>query len=216
METQTNGKSLYLPGVALSEKEVQDLALFLQKHHQQKKENSAAEKKEKLHQEIFQAPLVSGTDLESLTEGLSWEAERLKANDLYRQEVAKLGELFLQTETAWTHGDFFPGNWLKTSQGIQVQASECSHLGLAAFDWGMMLAHFILAAQPQANFQVLWSSYPLEEWELGLQLAGVEVMRRLMGPDQLPLEANLEQKATWLELSYYLVVDPASSKEEFF
>ncbi len=166
------------------------------------------------HQHIFDLPLRQADllDLDAITPGLRQAAEQLKDDPLYVETVSKLGELYLTggASRVLLHGDFFPGSWLNTSAGARVIDPEFCFAGSAEFDLGVMLAHFHLANQPLELFERLVDRYtpqPGFSSPLMSQLAGIEIMRRLIGVAQLPLGYGLERKTELLDLSRELVLN---------
>ena len=136
-------------------------------------------------------------DLPMKTEG----ASELRANTLYCERIAELGAIYLSDGPVLLHGDFFPGSWLNTPQGVRIIDPEFCFPGPREYDLGVFLAHleFIRARH-------LWEVVVAEygdgvDWPLARRFAGAEIMRRLIGVARLPLEPD----PTWLDLSQELV-----------
>ena len=173
------------------------------------------------HEYIFELPLAAdgAVDLEALTPGLGRVAEPLTRDAGYRRIVAELGQRYLADGSVLVHGDYFPGSWLRTGQGVKVIDPEFCFVGDPAFDLGVCAAHLIMASQPATLPVRLLEAYERQApagWDADarrrtLQFAGVEIMRRLIGVAQLPLRADLDRKAGWLERSRHLVLEPAPS-----
>ncbi len=164
------------------------------------------------HLHIFDFPLRedNGLDLDAFTPGLHKAAQALKRNERYVSLVSELGELYLSDGETLLHGDFFPGSWLKTARGARVIDPEFCFYGPPEFDLGVMVAHLYLAGQKARLIERLLESYrpplPLKP-RLIWRFAGVEIMRRLIGVAQLPLNSSLERKAELLRLSSELVLN---------
>ncbi len=167
------------------------------------------------HTHIFDLPLRpdNGLDLDGYTPGLAAAAAPLRDDAAYVATVRALGERYLHGDDGKTlvHGDFFPGSWLRPAGGgVRVIDPEFGFWGDAAFDVGTTLAHLHLADQPPALPERFLARYrpPAGEFdqETAWRLAGVEIMRRLIGVAQLPLPADLERKRRLLELSRRLVL----------
>ena len=164
------------------------------------------------HFHIFTFPLQpeNGFDFNALTPGLQAAAQTLKDDAAYVARVTELGALYLQDGDTLLHGDFFPGSWLQTAQGLKVIDPEFCFFGAAEFELGVMLAHLHLTGQPAAVIDRLWQSYQPSSanWQPALveQFAGVEIMRRLIGVAQLPLPANLAHKQDLLQRSLRMVM----------
>jgi 5-methylthioribose kinase len=158
------------------------------------------------HEHIFRLPLANGLDLDRITPGLEAAARELKADAGYVARVRELGELYLEDGASLVHGDFFPGSWLRTGRGIRVIDPEFCFLGSAAFDLGVLRAHLHLSRQPElAELALsLYGAGP-DFSAMASGFAGAEIMRRLLGVAQLPLEAGLEEKRELLALSRALI-----------
>lgn len=165
------------------------------------------------HLHIFDFPLQleNGFDLDAITPGLSELARSLKLDEDYVSLVNDLGELYLRDGEALLHGDYFPGSWLQTAQGVRVIDPEFCFYGPPEFDLGVMIAHLNLARQSYGLEQRLLTTYraqrPLNQ-ELVQQFAGVEIMRRLIGVAQLPIRLNLDAKRELLLLAREMVRNP--------
>ena len=103
------------------------------------------------------------------------------------------------------HGDFFPGSWLRTPLGLAAIDPEFCFLGPAEYDLGVLMAHFLFTDH-EALLPVFRAMYGGRcDWRLAEAFAGAELMRRVIGVAQLPLQADLERKRDWLEQSRELV-----------
>lgn len=166
------------------------------------------------HTHIFVLPLAldNGLDLESIQSGLTAPAEALRGNDAYRAEVTRLGsDVYLADGPCLLHGDYFPGSFVRTPQGPRVIDPEFCFFGAPEYDVGVLLGHLFLSGQPSELRKQFRDAYPAEDAfndVLMLQLAGVEIMRRIMGYAQLPMPRDLAWKARLLELSRELVLHP--------
>ena len=164
------------------------------------------------HEHIFRLPVSSNDlDLDAITQGLRTLAAELRADPVYVAEVTRLGECYLAQGRALLHGDYFPGSWVKAQGTVKVIDPEFCFFGPPEFDVGVMLAHLILSGQkPGIVRRVLSVFEPDERFECVLagRFAGVEIMRRLIGVAQLPLDTTLDRKRDWLARSRRLVCDP--------
>ncbi len=168
------------------------------------------------HQHIFEIPLVenNGLDLEQIESGLSDAAGLLRCDSAYRQLVSETGDRYLANGSALLHGDFFPGSWLRTSAGIFVIDPEFCFFGDPEFDLGCAIAHLCLAGQPRQHAQSLLQAYTdgdqtsIESSWLTCY-AATEVMRRLIGVAQLPLQTVVGQRGNLLERSRRAMIGQA-------
>jgi 5-methylthioribose kinase len=109
--------------------------------------------------------------------------------------VGALGSRYLADGSSLVHGDYFPGSWVRTGHGIAVIDPEFCFLGCAEIDRGMMLAHLMLSgAAPAGLDKVERATDGGADRQLTRQFAGVEIMRRLIGVAQLPLEGAIDRK----------------------
>lgn len=163
------------------------------------------------HEHIFRFPLDpdNGLNLDGITDGLRALAQELCDETDYVEKVQRLGALYLGAASGvLCHGDYFPGSWLATAAGTRIIDPEFCFLGPREFDLGVMLGHLHLAAQPEALVNSCLRRYEQHaaiDRSLVSSLAGVEIMRRLIGVAQLPLGASLEEKRQLLALSRRLV-----------
>jgi 5-methylthioribose kinase len=164
------------------------------------------------HEHIYHFPLVpdNGLDLDAITPGLGELAKALINDTTYVQTVTALGKRYLEDGTVLLHGDFFPGSWLHAYGGVRIIDPEFAFFGLAEFDAGVFMAHLYLTGGSDAEVSALLEGYqPPAGFDPRLmrQMAGVEIMRRLIGVAQLPLASDLDAKRALLELSRRLVLE---------
>ncbi len=208
--------SFLYAGETLEENALKDLAKYLSVlHHipcsQDTQKLSNRDMRKLNHEHIFHLPLLpdNGLDLDGITPGLQELAKQISSDKEYVDIVYQLGQDYLEKDGEnLLHGDFYPGSWLNTPQGVKVIDPEFGFLGSSEFDIGVMVAHLYLAKQPNHYPQLLLEQYrekyPLDS-TLVYQLAGVEIMRRLLGVAQLPLNCDLEKKKELLHLSSQFV-----------
>jgi 5-methylthioribose kinase len=161
------------------------------------------------HEHMFRFPLQpsNGFDLDRITSGLQKLADGLKCDTAFAARVSHLGDTYLGDGSQLVHGDFFPGSWLRAPDGPMIIDPEFCFLGHGEFDFGVLIAHLILAAQPPMLIKRVHEAMPAAYDEtLTLHFAGVEIMRRLIGVAQLPLDASLQQKQAWLDRARELVM----------
>jgi 5-methylthioribose kinase len=166
------------------------------------------------HRHTFVIPLQreNGLDLDAVQPGLQFAADHLKSDAAYCAEVERLGrECYLADGPCLVHGDFYLGGFVRSAAGPRVIDPEFGFFGRPEYDVGVLLAHLFLAGLPPASRGRLLRRYvPPQAFEetLMLQLAGVEIMRRLIGYAQLPLAHDLRGRRRLLEVSRELVSNP--------
>ncbi len=170
------------------------------------------------HAHIFQIPFQAnnGLNLDQICPGLAELARPIQDDSSLAAMAAELGQrCYLNDGPCLLHGDFFPGSLIRTITGPRVIDPEFAFFGRAEFDVGVFLAHLVLARQPPA-FRAKWlAAYGLtneRDPHLTLQLAAVEIIRRLLGYAQLPLAASLSERRRMLEIAreWVLRPDPAA------
>lgn len=211
--------TVYEPGKSISEEEISALMAFLTTLHQKisKADSSFDFSNEKMRalnaEHIFHYPFLvdNGFDLDTVTSGLQELSLPYKQDELLREEVKKLSAVYLDDGEHLLHGDYYPGSWLKTLEGIRVIDPEFCFWGPAEYDLSVILAHTYLASLDDSVRKSIIHHYTAPEgfsWDLTEQLAGVEILRRLIGLAQLPLSIGLEQKRELLVLANKMVVTP--------
>ncbi|MEO0881227.1 MAG: phosphotransferase [Pseudomonadota bacterium] len=162
---------------------------------------------------IFDFPLdpENEFDLDQLTPGLQALGDRLKSDVAFVSAVRQVETLYAGDDSraggVLLHGDLYPGSWLTTEDGLFVIDPEFCWIGPAEWDIGVLLAHLRLSDQSPDLSTALVEQYgrPLDRHLLD-QITGIEIMRRIIGVAQLPLEINLARKATLLDEARDLVL----------
>ena len=163
------------------------------------------------YEHIFQYPFLeeNGFDLDSIQVGLQELALPYKKNTVLKSKVELLGSLYLSKGKYLLHGDYYPGSWLKTDDGIKIIDPEFCFYGSREFDLGILIAHLYLSQQDVNLINAIEEEYAA--WaDLNTEIlngfVGVEMMRRLIGLAQLPLQMDLKVKAKLLELANKLIL----------
>jgi 5-methylthioribose kinase len=156
---------------------------------------------------IFHYPFLeeNGFDLDTVTPGLQDVAMRYKTDQAFTSKVKDLSKHYLTDGRYLLHGDYYPGSWLKTLNGVKVIDPEFCFFGPAEFDISVMIAHMKMAEQEEDVEKEIMARYREPKYfytALMEQLVGVEIMRRIIGLAQLPLSLDLEKKEALLEEAY--------------
>ncbi|SIN78343.1 phosphotransferase [Algoriphagus halophilus] len=161
------------------------------------------------HEHIFSFPfqVENGFDLDSVQYGLQELSLKYKTNIPLKRKIEELGKRYLKQGETLLHGDFYPGSWLKTEAGLKVIDPEFAFLGDPEFDLGVLFAHLDLGQQPEEVKTKILHTYALPlSPELLNQYQGVELLRRLIGIAQLPLNMTLDQKESLLVKAEQLIL----------
>ena len=159
------------------------------------------------HAHIFEIPFVAdnGLDLEGITPGLRALQRLVSGDDAVMNRARELGAVYLGARTgALLHGDFYPGSWLRHADGPKVIDPEFAFVGPPEFDVGVLLAHLVLTGHaPQVSDS--YAPPPGFDGAAANGFAGIEILRRLLGVAQLPLDADIRAKGRWIDQAVHLV-----------
>jgi 5-methylthioribose kinase len=201
----------------LKKEELTALIYFLNKLHGSFKkatiddELSNLEMRKLNHEHIFQYPFmeVNGFDLNSIQYGLEDLAMPFKTDVELKKQISILGALYISKGPYLLHGDYYPGSWLKTANGLKIIDPEFCYYGLREFDLGVLIAHMYLTQQPEKMLLLVRKTY-LNYNELNEKILngfiGVEIIRRLIGLAQLPLQMDLNTKKNLLAVAKKLIL----------
>ncbi|MGK0190077.1 MAG: 5-methylthioribose kinase [Verrucomicrobiales bacterium] len=213
-------------GNAMHNAEIVSLAQFLSRLHRQFQGDPAIvalhnrDMRALNHAHIFDIPFVAdnGLDLDGVLPGLATAARSVKADSRLVEQIRQLGEsVYLSDAEDFSdracllHGDYFPGSFLRSARGLRVIDPEFCFGGRSEFDSGVFVAHLLLGQQAPALIACFLGEYdPPDHYcdKTMLQIAGVEILRRLLGYAQLPLAATLEQRKSMMDLARALVLEP--------
>ncbi|MEL6675652.1 MAG: phosphotransferase [Bacteroidota bacterium] len=160
---------------------------------------------------IFRYPLMeeNGFDLNTVTEGLQEIAMTYKTDAAFKAKVDQLSALYTEDGDTLLHGDYYPGSWLKSWQGVKIIDPEFCFFGPASFDISVTIAHLMMAEQSPTRVDQVMEFYDASprfvEAELW-PLVGVEITRRLIGLAQLPLSIDLAKKEQLLKEAYKMIM----------
>lgn len=209
---------LYRPNAALANGEAGLLGDFLSELHQL--ELTADERagfpnnlalRRLNHEHIFNFPYRNDTgfDLDTVQPGLQAAAQPYRSDGTLKKRIGELGGVYLSEGKTLLHGDYYPGSWLRTAQGVRIIDPEFCFLGAAEFDFGVFWAHAEMSLLPGAERLQLLAAYrpPLGfDHRLATAFAGAEIIRRLIGLAQLPLAHSLSEKTDLLERARGMVL----------
>lgn len=166
---------------------------------------------------IFDFPLdpANGFDLDAITPGLQAAADRLKHDSDFIAGVQRERERYLgDGPGVLLHGDLYPGSWLTKEDEVFVIDPEFCWIGPREWDVGVLIAHLKLSGQPEASTRQLIARYgrlldPALDQSVLHRIAGIEIMRRIIGVAQLPLTHDLAGKTSLLAEARSLVLGTA-------
>ena len=165
-----------------------------------------------LHQVQVETKLFTNRDMRTLNHAHIFEIPfEDNGSSRVAQRAKDLGDVYLSDGATLLHGDYYPGSWLRTPQGIRVIDPEFAFAGAAEFDLGVFAAHLAFAGRDDSAIRNALSHYQSAQpfdLRLALGFAGIEVLRRLWGVAKLPLPENRPaQISEWIEWATSMVLD---------
>lgn len=158
------------------------------------------------HEHIFALPFgtESPVDLDAITPGLADVRVSMAGNRHVCTAAHALGEIYLGNQTGGTpallHGDFFPGSWLRSTEPVvRVIDPEFAFFGPREFDLGVFIAHRLFGGESPSASESLLGGRDVDA-DLARAFAGTEVIRRLLGVAQLPLDRTLDEKRELVDI----------------
>ena len=161
---------------------------------------------------IFIYPFLeeNGFDLNSIQQGLQELAMPFKKDIELKAKIESLSSVYMATGNSLLHGDYYPGSWIKSSNGIKIIDPEFCFYGPKEFDLGVLIAHLYLTNQNQNSIDsvsVNYQGYSKLNIELLNGFIGVEILRRIIGLAQLPLTADLTSKNKLMQFARTLILN---------
>ncbi len=208
---------LYEKDKRLEDSELQEIVTFAARLHQSININTTQERltnrnmRKLNHEHIFIYPYLenNGLDLDEILPGLKKIGEPFKKDRFLKKAVEELGQQYLEDGNTLLQGDYFPGSWLMTRDGLKIIDPEFCFFGDVEFEIGVMLAHLKMADQPEATVKKALNIYrelsSIDE-ELCRKFMAIEILRRILGLAQLPLSLDLEERKALLEESRKILV----------
>jgi 5-methylthioribose kinase len=203
---------LYTGDIEITEQQMESLTYYLIALHETRVQVFAGNSgmKSLNHEHIFVYPFAAdnGFNLDAVQPGLQAIAMPVKQNNSLKNNIAVLGKRYLAQGTSLLHGDFYPGSWLKTADGLKIIDTEFAFAGDAEFDWGVLMAHLKMAKQQISPLDFTEKYHKGKNKlhpQLVCQYTGVEILRRLIGIAQLPLALGIEEKKSLIEEACNLI-----------
>ena len=161
------------------------------------------------HQHIFVLPFLkdNGFQLDDIQDGLQELSMSYKQDEDLKSVINAIGGTYLSKGETLLHGDYYPGSWMTETENLYIIDPEFGFAGFAEFDLGVMAAHCIMATSDETYLNTIFDLYQGDaDKSLMSKVAGIEIMRRLIGLAQLPLERTLAEKQYLLELARKMIL----------
>lgn len=208
---------LYHTDEVLDDKDLEVIMTFAANLHNSVKaentpfiiENAEMRKLNHEHMCIYPFMVENGLDLDTICQGLQEVAMKYKNDEKLKSKIVEMGQEYLSNGTTLLHGDYFLGSWLSTSHGIKIIDPEFCFFGDPSFEVGVTIAHLYMADQPEATVQKAINYYKaiaLLDENKAFQFAGLEIMRRILGLAQLPLNLNLKKRTDLLDRAHSFIL----------
>ncbi len=197
---------------SITSKELQKLVFILGLIHRRKAPNDFPDNLEMRrlnHQHIFVLPFMedNGFSLDDIQPGLQQLSKPYKSDSELKAKVETIGNQYLSKGNTLLHGDYYPGSWMTEANNLYVIDPEFSFVGFAEFDLGVMAAHLVMATGKKKFLKRIEDLYSgTVNTKLMAQVAGIEIIRRLIGLAQLPLERTIEEKKSLLKKAYKMIM----------
>ena len=162
------------------------------------------------HQHIFILPFIieNGFSLDSVQPGLENLAHSFINNEFLKNKSIIIGDRYLKKGSTLLHGDFYPGSWIQNDKEIFIIDPEFSFIGDSEFDLGVFIAHVIITTLEEKYLNDIINYYSRSvDRELVKHYTGFEVIRRIIGLAQLPINLSLDEKEKLLKFSKNLLLN---------
>ena len=162
------------------------------------------------HQHIFVLPFMkeNGFSLNSIQLGLESLALPFINDERLKNKSLTLGDQYLKRGSTLLHGDFYPGSWIQTDKQIFIIDPEFSFIGDLEFDIGVFVAHIIIITLNEEYLNEIMNYYSKSvDKELVKYYTAIEVIRRIIGLAQLPLNLSIDEKQKLLNFSKTLLLN---------
>ncbi len=160
------------------------------------------------HQHIFELPFLkdNGFPLDDIQNGLQELSLKIKTNESLKKTVKEVGEKYLSRGTTLLHGDFYPGSWMTANENLYIIDPEFGFVGFPEFDLGVMAGHIVMATGSDENIDLIIELYQKNiDQKLLKQICGIEIIRRIIGLAQLPLNRSLSEKEQLLAIAQKMI-----------
>lgn len=210
---------MYKKGAKINEEQKDSLLKYISKLHGTDWSNriktfpSNQALKQLNYEHIFNYPYLTenGFDLDTVQPGLQTLSLTVKHNESLKKSISALGRIYLAQGPVLIHGDYYPGSWLQVQEEIKVIDPEFAFFGFAEFDPAVMTAHFFMAGMRVSEVKQILTHYSKRDdfnENLFMGFTGTEILRRIIGLAQLPLDLSLNEKAELLVLAQQFITSP--------
>lgn len=191
---------------------LEELVTILKSIHENKELNDFPDNMEMRllnHQHIFVLPFLedNGFHLDEIQKGLEALSKHYKTDSNLKRIIDNTGKLYLKKGNVLLHGDYYPGSWMNAGNDLYIIDPEFSFIGFVEFDLGVLIAHLIIVTLNDSYLETVLQKYDgTVDSTLTAKIAGIEIMRRLIGLAQLPLDHSIREKEHLLKIAHKMIM----------
>ena len=164
--------------------------------------------KELNHEHIFVLPFQKNDfQLDDIQSGLKKLSTYITNDSNINDVVKRIGDMYLKVGNTLLHGDYYPGSWMQKDDNVYVIDPEFSHLGFKEFDLGVMAAHLTMITESEDYLNKIIKAYSENiDKSIFYKVSGIEIIRRIIGLAQLPLDMSLNAKEKLLNIAKKMIL----------
>ena len=164
--------------------------------------------KELNHEHIFVLPFQKNDfQLDDIQSGLKKLSTYITNDSNINDVVKRIGDMYLKVGNTLLHGDFYPGSWMEKNDNVYIIDPEFSHLGFKEFDLGVMAAHLTMITESEDYLNKIIKAYSENiDKSIFYKVSGIEIIRRIIGLAQLPLDMSLNAKEKLLNIAKKMIL----------
>ena len=164
--------------------------------------------KELNHEHIFVLPFQKNDfQLDDIQSGLKKLSTYITNDSNINDVVKRIGDMYLKVGNTLLHGDYYPGSWMQKNDNVYVIDPEFSHLGFKEFDLGVMAAHLTMITESEDYLNKIIKAYSENiDKSIFYKVSGIEIIRRIIGLAQLPLDMSLNTKEKLLNIAKKMIL----------
>ena len=194
----------------INEDHFNSLIYILKSIHQTKVKSfpSNSSLKKLNHQHIFILPFKNNNfPLDDIQSGLKKLSTYITNDSSISDVVNQIGDMYLKVGKTLLHGDYYPGSWMEKDESVYVIDPEFSHLGFKEFDLGVMAAHLTMITESEDYLNKIIKAYSGNiDKSIFYKVSGIEIIRRIIGLAQLPLDVSLNDKEKLLNIAKKMIL----------
>jgi 5-methylthioribose kinase len=136
------------------------------------------------------------------------EIKRLQEDITICKAIQYLKDQYLEPAFTLVHGNYTPGNWLGSDGSIYIIDPSYAAFSKPEIDLGMLIGHLLLASVNRHQLSGIFDYYENDNInkDTTLQLAGLEIIRYLIGSDTYSHPGTPSQRKSKLKEGFQLLL----------